>query len=346
MLGHLRWPLAMDVHWVNGIGEAGKMHKTSDCGAGDLTLACSGISDPIEAPMLPQMNPRFQRYIEPAKAKSQLWRLVVGLVLGTGIYYVFTLGILLVGASFGLDISSALDGSGGPFEVAILLLSFLGMTFAVVLVARLLHGRDLMSVIGPDPAELRRGFRIAATITFAITVVSFTLYEMMFPTRPNLPLPVWLAWLPFSLVLVLIQSSAEELVFRGYIQQQLAARFSSPLVWWLLPSALFGLMHYEPETYGPNTWLVVLGAALIGLVAADVTARTGNLGAAIAIHFVNNAMAILFIAPLDDLNGLALNIASFSAVDFDMMRLALWMDIGLVLVCYFIYLRVMRQRGF
>jgi CAAX protease family protein len=296
--------------------------------------------------MLPQMNPRFQRYIEPAKAKSQLWRFAAGLVLGTGIYYAFTLGILLVGASFGLDISSALEGSGGPFEVAILLLSFLGMTFAVILVTRLLHGRDLMSVIGPDPVAVRRSFIIAGTITFAITVVSFTLYVLVFPTRPNLPFSVWLAWLPFSLALVLIQTSAEELVFRGYIQQQLAARFSSPLIWWLLPSALFGLMHYEPATYGPNTWLVVVGAGLIGLVAADVTARTGNLGAAIAIHFVNNTMAILFIAPLDDLNGLALNIGGFSAVDIDAMRLALWMDIGLILVCYFIYLRVMRQRGF
>jgi CAAX protease family protein len=296
--------------------------------------------------MLPKMNPRFQRYIEPAKEKSQLWRLVVGLVLGIGVYYAFLLGILLVGASFGIDIATALDGTGGPPEVAILLFSFLGMTFGVVVVARLLHGRDLMSVIGPDPAETRRSFTVAAIITFAITVASFALYVMVFPTNPNLALPVWLAWLPFSLVLVLIQTSAEELVFRGYIQQQLAARFSSPLIWWLLPSALFSLMHYEPETYGPNTWLVVIGAGLIGLVAADVTARTGNLGAAIAIHFVNNAMAILFIAPLNDLNGLALNIGSFSAADIDMLRIALWIDIGIILTSYFVYLRVMRQRGF
>ncbi|NOX73097.1 MAG: CPBP family intramembrane metalloprotease [Alphaproteobacteria bacterium] len=300
------------------------------------------ISDPIEA----QMNPRFARYIEPAKAKSQLWRLGLGLMLGTVIYYAFTLSILLVGASFGLDIENALSGQAGPPETAVLLLSFLGMTFAVILVLRLLHGRDLMSVIGPDPVEARRHFIIAAVISFAISIASFALYLMAFTPNPNLPLPVWLAWLPFSLILVLIQTSAEELVFRGYIQQQLAARFASPLIWWLLPSALFGLMHYSPETYGANTWLVVIGAGLIGLVAADVTARTGNLGAAIAIHFVNNTMAILFIAPLDDLNGLALNVGSFSAVDIDAMRLALQMDIAVILVCYYIYLRIMRQRGF
>ncbi len=296
--------------------------------------------------MLPQMNPRFARYIKPAKAKSQLWRLAAGLILGTALYYAFTLGILLVGAAFGLDVANTLAGQGGPVETAVLLASFLGMSFAVILVVRLLHGRDLMSVLGPDRTQTRRHFTIAAIIAFAISVASFALYLMVFPTIPNLPFPVWLAWLPLSLVLVLIQTSAEELVFRGYIQQQLAARFSSPLIWWLLPSAVFGMMHYSPETYGPNTWLVVVGAGLIGLVAADVTARTGNLGAAIAIHFVNNTMAILFIAPLDDLNGLALNVGAFGAVDIETMRLALLIDIGIILACYYVYLRVMRRRGF
>ena len=40
--------------------------------------------------------------------------------------------------------------------------------------------------------------------------------------------------------------AAEELAFRGYLMQALAARFRSPLVWWLLPALLFGAAALEP----------------------------------------------------------------------------------------------------
>ncbi len=53
----------------------------------------------------------------------------------------------------------------------------------------------------------------------------------------------------------LIQTGAEELVFRGYLQQQLAARFASPLIWMVLPALIFGAVHYDPATAGPNVWL-------------------------------------------------------------------------------------------
>ena len=65
-----------------------------------------------------------------------------------------------------------------------------------------------------------------------------------------------------------VQISAEELAFRGYLMQGLAARFRARAVWWGLPALLFGLMHWNPATFGPNAWLVVLTAGLIGLILA------------------------------------------------------------------------------
>ena len=90
------------------------------------------------------------------------------------------------------------------------------------------------------------------------------------------------------------------------MQQQLAARFSSPIIWMVLPSAFFAGLHYQPEIMGDNTWLVMGAVFVFALLAADLTAVTGNIGAAWAMHFVNNALAILLVATEGPLSGLAL----------------------------------------
>jgi len=94
-------------------------------------------------------------------------------------------------------------------------------------------------------------------------------------------------------------------LFRGYLQQQLAARWNAPLIWMAVPSVLFGLAHYDADA-GSNAWLVVLWAIMFGLMMADLTARAGSLGPAIALHFVNNLMAMLLIGLPESLSGLAL----------------------------------------
>lgn len=298
-----------------------------------------------ETRMLPEMNPNFARFIAPARVKPQLWRLIAGLVVGMVIYLIFTYAVIIFASENGVHLYAALSGQGGPLETSVLLFTFVGMSGGIILAARLFQGRGLMSLLGPDLSTLRRHFIISATIIFTVSVAIQIAMLLVETPTPNLPFPIWLIWLPSSLVLILIQTSAEEMVFRGYIQQQLAARFSSRWIWWVLPSVLFGLAHYEPESFGSNAWLVVADTTLFGLIVADITARTGNLGGAIGLHFVNNMMAFLFIAPMDDMNGLALNISSFGVLDIEPMRLALLADFGLILAGYVIYLKIVNKRG-
>ena len=40
-----------------------------------------------------------------------------------------------------------------------------------------------------------------------------------------MPLAAWAAWLPLVLPALLVQTAAEEIAFRGYLMQGLAARF-------------------------------------------------------------------------------------------------------------------------
>lgn len=142
----------------------------------------------------------------------------------------------------------------------------------------------------------------------------------------------WLLFLAPAMLALLIQVSAEELVFRGYLQSQLAARFGNPVIWMGLPSILFALLHFGNAGTGGHAWLIVIWAAAFGLVTADLTARSGTLGPAIALHFLNNFVAILLFAPAADFNGLALY--TFPAAMMENAILARWMPVEMAtLLC-------------
>jgi len=291
------------------------------------------------------ISPKFDAFIAPARAYPQLWRLLCGLLFGAVIYYGLTLTFFFYAQISGIRVFRALAGQGTPLETAVLLASFVTMAIAVAIVAKMFQKRGVLTLIGRDLQDVRTHFIVTATIVFAILVVWSGFSMLFYAPEPNLPFTTWLAWLPVSLVLIFVQTTSEELVFRGYIQQQLAVRFRSRWVWMFLPSALFGLGHYDVESFGPNAWLVVANITIFGLVAADLTARTGNLGAAMGLHFVNNMMVFLFIALKGDISGLSLNVTPFSVADVDIIRASLIGDLILVPVIYVICIRTLARRS-
>jgi hypothetical protein len=135
-----------------------------------------------------------------------------------------------------------------------------------------------------------------------------------------------------------VQTAAEELVFRGYLMQGLAARFRSWLVWWLVPALLFGLLHWSPQVYGADAWLAVLSATLIGLALADVTARTGGLSLAMGLHFANNVAAVLILAPPSELSWLSLFAVDVDPADPAAMRRLILADLATTLAAYALWL--------
>ena len=98
------------------------------------------------------------------------------------------------------------------------------------------------------------------------------------PIEMNMAVSTWLLWLPVALVAVVLQTGAEELLFRGYLQSQLAARFRSQAIWLLIPSILFGFAHFGPGLPLNAALGYVVFATLFGLMAADLTSRTGTIG--------------------------------------------------------------------
>ncbi|NUH66726.1 CPBP family intramembrane metalloprotease [Sulfitobacter sp. S0837] len=278
-------------------------------------------------------------FVAPARSSSALWRFLLGLFVAVIAYvalneFYFQSIYALMGSAATAFHGTLLQGAT-PQAMYLLLFSFATMAMAVGVTVRVVHRRNTRSLLGA-PERLWPSFRAVSIAMLALGAVLLILppWDMGGELTPNLPLGRWLLLLPLSLLAVLVQVSAEEIVFRGYVQQQLAARFNSPLIWMVLPSALFALGHYLPAEAGENAAMVALWAGIFGILMADLTARSGSLGPAIAVHLWNNVSAILIISLPDDLSGLALYLAPFSMDDPAAMRTWLPVDFAMMLVSW------------
>ena len=276
--------------------------------------------------------------VAPARTRPALWRLLVG--LGVVALVMLGLNTLLRAVLFFLlpdfwrsDFADPLIQGATPAAMLILLGSFGFLVIGTGLAVRWLHHRAPLTVLGPWPLFRTQARRVgAAMLIVGAILLVLPPYRLGAELQTNLPLPLWLGLLPLSLAGVLLQTGAEEFLFRGYIQQQLAARFASPWVWMVLPSVLFGLGHYLPAQAGDNAALIALWSAVFAMLMADLTARAGTLAPAIAVHMANNVSALVFIALPDGLSGLALYTVSFSMADADNIRAWLPVDFAAVFV--------------
>lgn len=250
---------------------------------------------------------------QPALARPQLWRVFLGFALVVALYFAFALGLVRWAFSLSQDLASGAHPDAGPLSTVLMLATFLGVYPGLWFVARRLHGRSLGSLCGPLQRLCLRHICFGILAIVALSAVAWVVSladALLFPNHEPVavtmrPVGDWLIWLLPALGLVFFQSTAEELLFRGYLLSQLFARFGSFTIAGALPSVLFGLGHLDPSM-GPNAWIYVLSTAILGLLAAAVTLRTGNLGAAVGLHFANNILAILVSSIRGDMDGLAL----------------------------------------
>lgn len=264
-------------------------------------------------------NAHLRHFASAADPFAQIWRLVLGLVLVMTFYLLLGSIFLAATAWIASAISSTAEGvvlntaqqvsslADSSMGTQILLASFGMLWVALWFVLRLVHGRRFSTLFGPDCRFNGHEFLLGLLLAAGFALVTVTLSIVLIGT-PVMSLSVW-DWLPFlvpTLLLLVLQIGAEELLFRGYIMQQLAARFRSPWIWAFMPSLIFGAVHYSPDTLGSLAWPVVFSATIAGLLFCAVTARTGNLAGAMGLHYGINISGLLIIGHPHHLGGMAL----------------------------------------
>jgi membrane protease YdiL (CAAX protease family) len=145
--------------------------------------------------------------------------------------------------------------------------------------------------------EVRIGAMVMASILLITAVPDLTLnsssYEWTFNLNSFLP------YLLVAAILIPMQTTAEEVFYRGWVQQRLENGRRSI---WFVSSAngfLFALPHLaNPEVNG-ELFLAILGYGASGFMFAWVTMRDQSIGIAVGAHAANNILAGLFVTSED-----------------------------------------------
>ncbi len=222
------------------------------------------------------------------QGKNAWWRYAVGIVL--------TLLIWMVGTAF--LTYPFLNDPNSVATFAVSLLTFGLLLLGVWLATAWLHRRPFSSLIGPsgrlNERRLLLGAGIWAGLVVLVTLVGVIFMGVRYTFNANF-LQGW-PYLLLALVLIPLQTSAEEFFFRGYLLQGTGQLTKNWLVLSLLNGVLFTLPHLaNPEVEQNNFLLSVLNWFLVGAGWTLITLRSGSLDYALGIHAINNLLlTVLF----------------------------------------------------
>jgi membrane protease YdiL (CAAX protease family) len=261
----------------------------------------------------------FERYRQSPNARTTMPRLFFGTLVVVLFWGATTLAVLLGGA-YAFTLWQAFPGAvmpaGGvmqgfmasPLGILAALASFSGIWIGLWISMRWLHGEPLSALFG-DVRRVSRPDFIKGLVAVLITsLVSEVLLYILQPEIARGPISLW-SWLLFVapiIVLTLLQTSSEEMLFRGYLLRGLASRFKSPFIWALLPGLLFTLLHWSASSSAAINACVLASIAAFALVLTLLVYATGNLGAALGAHLGNNLTGFLIISHQESYNSFAL----------------------------------------
>jgi membrane protease YdiL (CAAX protease family) len=174
------------------------------------------------------------------------------------------------------------------------LLSVVALVASLYLAVRFIHQRPFRSLITTHPSfewkRVAQGFGFYLILVAAASLIEALLfpgrYQLTWDTRE------FLKFLPIVLILVPLQTTAEELLFRGYLMQSIGLITRRPLIPAVVSSFVFMLLHLaNPEVR--TDYVLIPGYYLgVGLLLALVTLRDDRLELAIGAH----AGTVLFTA--------------------------------------------------
>lgn len=192
------------------------------------------------------------------------------------------------------DVAAVVFEGVAPVAVLYDLYSFGILGVLVVWVGWRNHDRGFLTLFGTLELGIK-DLRLAVIGAGGMHLILLGIIPWGFEYAEMGRLDHWLILLPFGLLALLVQTGAEELFYRGYLQQQLAARYRQTWVWMVVPNVAFASVHWFNGTDSLDSVYYVFWAFAFGLAASDLTARSGTLGAAIGFHLVNNAFAFMLL---------------------------------------------------
>ena len=257
-------------------------------------------------------------YIQLARqGRNQWWRYLLGTIFS---FFLFIAGGTLTLGLFTAYIANDSDpntqvlspeavAAGQPFIVGasplalyvVYNLAFPFFLLGIYLSLHFLHRRSFQTLF--TPANRISWWRIGQGFTtyFLLVVIEVAISYALSPQEFTLNFQprAFFSFLPIVVVLTSLQTSTEELFFRGYLLQGIGDRLGKVMAI-LLPSLLFMLLHLSnPEVTSQDSWdavaSLVLYYFLIGAFLAWITIKDDGLELALGTHAANNIATFVLI---------------------------------------------------
>jgi membrane protease YdiL (CAAX protease family) len=178
--------------------------------------------------------------------------------------------------------------------LVLMLLPFMLSLLILIFMIRKMHGRSLPEVIN-GTRRIRWGRVVYAAGLWALMqLASFGIsyaiepgnFEFRFNAGTFFPL------LLISIVLIPLQTSFEELYFRGYVAQGIGAGTRNRWLAILIPGISFGLMHImNPEIEAYGLLLTLPQYIIFGLLFGLIATLDDGIECCLGAHAVNNILA-------------------------------------------------------
>ena len=182
-------------------------------------------------------------------------------------------------------------------NLVLMLFPFAVVTGLILLLVRKLHKLSIVEFITSRKKIDWKRFGFAF---FSITFLTSLLFVGSYISNPNdfqlnFDAQAFAVLFVIAIVMVPLQTSAEELFFRGYLMQGLGQVFTKRLIPLLITSLLFGYMHYsnpEVEKLGP---LLMVSYVSTGFFLGIITLMDEGLELALGFHAGNNLLISLLV---------------------------------------------------
>ncbi|RZJ74507.1 MAG: CPBP family intramembrane metalloprotease, partial [Flavobacterium sp.] len=239
------------------------------------------------------------------KPHNEFWKYLVGsvIVIGASFLGQVPLGIALALESFkkGKAMPVTQDGIMRFMDLNLtlflVLLSFVFAFIAIIIVVKKMHGQKFREVVTARPAidwnRIIFAFLIWAIFSVATTVAAYYMEPDKYILQFD-PLNFSILFV-IALLMIPVQTTVEELIFRGYLMQGFGLLAKNKWFPLLMTSVIFGSMHLANPEVAKMGYIITFYYIGTGLFLGIMTLMDEGTELAIGFHAANNLIAALLV---------------------------------------------------
>ncbi|MEC3846854.1 MULTISPECIES: CPBP family intramembrane glutamic endopeptidase [Bacillus] len=243
-------------------------------------------------------------FVRPAEGRNSVSRYLLSLLLIVGLFFfgsILTVFYMFLTSAFNPSLTINWDEAALSDPLADIYLQHIVYFIAIPgiwIAVRFIMKRRFLSIITPNQSlnwkRIFFGFGTYVVLMFVAGLIDFLIHPDRF-TLQEFHASRFLLLLAAAVLLVPIQTSAEEFLFRGFLLQFAGKLTANAVVLTIIIGGLFGALHFgNPEMENGALWAGI-GYVTIGMIWTFITVKTGSLEMSLGGHAANNMFLFIFL---------------------------------------------------